>query len=224
MLALSGDARSVTPRVCAVAVIFPRTFSHISCATPLHLHRMISTASSGASSPGGGGGGGGSEEQPRAPKRSRLNDVISTVAREVAPFVGGSHQLNGALYRSAHRPYQEHPDEDVGFLSLLAVLKRHRFERPGALAFSVRTMEWLPGGCFYLTENETTSTLMSEHSPWPVTKYAQLVQILRTLPPPEPSKHMIHHFLVFWIGGHEKSFPATLEVEPMWGKYIPEIS
>ena len=48
--------------------------------------------------PGGAGAGrgGGGNQQPS--KRKRLDDLMSTVAKEIAPFVGGSHQLNAALY------------------------------------------------------------------------------------------------------------------------------
>jgi hypothetical protein len=78
-------------------------------------------------SAGGGGGGAGSEEQPTGLQRSHLNDVISCVAREIAPFVG--HQLNAALYRY---------DQDSA--TLMAIFTRHQFEQPGALA--VQMVGW----------------------------------------------------------------------------------
>ena len=119
---------------------------------------MASTAPSGAAAAGAGGGcgSGGSGEQPKGPKRSRLNDVISTVAREVAPFVGGSHKLNADLYqiecRGSH-PYDHHlydnnhPYDHLYDISLLAVFKRHRFERQGAIAASMRKGEFELGWC-----------------------------------------------------------------------------
>ena len=71
---------------------------------------MASTAPSGAAAAGTGGGGDGGGSC----------DVICSVARQIAPFLG--HELNAALYR-----YD-------ALSATLMVFTRHRSERPGALA------------------------------------------------------------------------------------------
>ena len=62
---------------------------------------MAATAPFGGGSTGagggGGGGGGGTAQQLGGPQHPPLNDLISTVAGQVAPFVGGSHQLNASM-------------------------------------------------------------------------------------------------------------------------------
>jgi len=119
---------------------------------------MASTAPSGAAAAGtgGGGDGGGSGEQPGGSKHLRLNDVISSVAREIAPFLG--HELNAALYRY-----------DALSATLMAIFTRHRSERPGALA--VRMVGWNK----LITEytNDTTASISSDYPGWPVTTYDQ---------------------------------------------------
>jgi hypothetical protein len=151
---------------------------------------MASTAPSGAAATGGGSGGGGSEEQPGDLQRSHLNDVISCVAREIAPFVG--YQLNAALYRY---------DQDSA--TLMAIFTRHQFQRPGAL--TVQMVGWdaliaeLPYGI--------TASILSDYPAWPVTKYDQLLQILQSLP---PSDRVLSYFFLFWIGDGEYPFPTSL--------------
>jgi hypothetical protein len=130
------------------------------------------------------------EEQPTGLQRSQLNDVISSVAREIAPFVG--HQLNAALYRY---------DQDSA--TLMAIFTRHQFERPGALAvqmvgWDALIAEWPYG---------ITASILGDYPAWPVTRYGQLVQMLQSLP---PSERVSSYFLLFWIGDDEYPFHTSL--------------
>lgn len=99
---------------------------------------MASAAPSGSAGAGGGGGdtGGGQQQPSSNRKRPRLQDVVSTVASQIVPYVSGSHQLNAALYR---RECFDEPDEIWDKKNtLMATFTRHRFQRPGALTVTVR--------------------------------------------------------------------------------------
>jgi hypothetical protein len=146
---------------------------------------------------GGGGGGGGTVQQLGGPQHPPLNDLISTVAGQVAPFVGGSHQLNAGLYRYSK-------GQGRGF-QFMAGFTRHRFERPGAVAVT------LLGG-IQNADNETTTTIKSRRPPWPVTTYEQLIELLYLVP---LGDHQHEHFIVFWVGGGDKAFPVTVRANEL---------
>lgn len=81
----------------------------------------------GAGAGGAGGGGGGGNQQPS--KRKRLDDLMSTVAKEIAPFVGESHQLNAAIYRCESNGQQSWS----GNVHLVALFTRQRWQNRGVL-------------------------------------------------------------------------------------------
>lgn len=154
--------------------------------------------SEGAGAGGAGGGGGGGNQQPS--KRPRLDDLISTLAGQIAPFVDKSHQLNAAIYRCKSDGQQTWAHR----IHLVAMFSRYRWQRPGNLGVTERSSGWGNGD-----STETTATVGSHSPPWHVTTYAQLTQILEMLPPLDQPLHP-EHFLVFWIGGEERSFPVVM--------------
>lgn len=113
---------------------------------------MASTAPSGAAATGGGSGGGGSEEQPGDLQRSHLNDVISCVAREIAPFVG--HQLNAALYRYDQDSWPSSRATNSSARGALTVQM---------VGWDTLIAEWPYG---------ITASILSDYPAWPVTPIA----------------------------------------------------